>query len=189
MRDLSTKFFIFLLFNGVCCLAYSQIGIGINPTDPSSIFQVQDTARGLLIPRMTAAQRTNIQNPAEGLMVYQTNVPAGFWYYRSGQWVNTFPSNGAGKNTLILADSITNAEAQVKIANEVGPNTQEIRIVRCSNLTTVDLSVLTNSVVQIYVDGNSVLQTLNLGNLKEIDEDIYVNNCPQLTTLNVSTLS
>ncbi|MEP7165299.1 MAG: hypothetical protein ABI741_11435 [Ferruginibacter sp.] len=171
------------------CLAYCQIGIGVNPPHPSAILQVQDTTKGLLIPRMTAAQRINIQDPAEGLMVYQTDSPAGFWYYRNEQWINTFPSNGGGKNTLILADSITNAEAQLKIANEVGPNTEEIRILRCSNLTTVDLSMLTKSVVLIDIEDNTVLQNVNLGNLKTIETDIYINNCPQLTTLTMSSLT
>ena len=189
MRASLKRIFLFMLF---CCagsLLYGQIGIGVNPPDPSAMLHVQDTAKGLLISRMTAAQRAAIQNPAEGLMVYQTDSPSGFWYFRSGQWVNTFPSNGAGKNTILLADSITNAEAQLKIANEAGPNTQEIKILRCSNLTSVDLSVLTNSILQITIDGNSVLQNVNLGNLQAIDEDIYVNNCPQLTTLNVSSLA
>ena len=189
MPDLVKRISLFLLFSYMGSFAYSQIGIGINPPDPSTILHVQDTAKGLLIPRMTAAQRINIQNPAEGLMVYQTDNPAGFWYYRSGQWINTFPSNGGGKGILILADSITNAEAQLKIANEVGPNTQEIRILRCSKLTTVDLSMLTNSLVEVDIEDNTVLQNLNLGNLKTVETDIYVNNCPQLTTLNFASLT
>lgn len=189
MRASIKRIFLFLLLSCSVCLVYSQIGIGINPPDPSAMLHVQDTEKGLLIPRMTAAQRTSIQTPAEGLMVYQTDAPAGFWYYRGGQWINTFPSNGAGKNTLILADSITNAEAQLKIATESGPNTQVIKIQRCVNLTLVDLSVLTNSVLQINMEGNPVLQNVNLGNLTTIDEDIYINNCPQLTTLNVSSLA
>ena len=187
MPGLIKNIFLFLLFSGMGCLAYGQIGIGVNPPNASAILHVQDTARGLLISRMTAAQRINIQNPAEGLMVYQTDSPAGFWYFRSGQWVNTFPSNG-GRSTLVLADTITDAEAQLKIANEVGPNTQEIRILRCSNLTTVDLSMLTNSLLEIYIDGNPVLQNVNLGNLTAIDGGMYVNNCPQLTTLNIHSV-
>ena len=187
MRGLIKRIFLFLLFSYMSCLAYSQIGIGINPPNPSAILHVQDITRGLLIPRMTAAQRSNIQSPAEGLMVYQTDSPAGFWYFRSGQWVNTFPSNG-GRSILVLSDTITDAEAQQKIANEVGPNTQEIRIQRCSNLTTVDLSMLTNSLVEIYIEDNTVLQNINLGNLTAIDGGFYVNNCPQLTTLGISSL-
>ena len=181
----------FLLIISCCCwgsLAYSQIGIGVNPPDPSAVLHVQDTTKGLLISRVTAAQRINIQNPAEGLMVYQTDSPAGFWYFRSGQWVNTFPSNGEGRSVIILADTITNAEAQLKIANEVGPNTQEVRILRCSNLTSVDLSVLTNSLVEVYIEDNAVLQQVNLGNLKAVDGGFYVYNCPQLASLDIHSL-
>ncbi len=187
MTGLLKRILFFLLFSCVICVAYSQIGIGVNPPDPSAMLHVQDATKGLLIPRMTAAQRIDIQNPAEGLMVYQTDSPTGFWYFRSGQWINTFPSNG-GRHTLVLTDSITNAEAQLKIANEVGPNTQEIRIMRCHNLTSVDLSMLTNSLDEIYITDNNALQSVNLGNLTSIDGGIYVNNCPQLTTLNISSL-
>jgi hypothetical protein len=181
----------FLLIFSCCLLgslAYSQIGIGVNPPDPSAVLHVQDTTKGLLISRVTAAQRINIQNPAEGLMVYQTDSPAGFWYFRSGQWVNTFPSNGEGRSVIILADTISNAEAQLKIANEVGPNTQEVRILRCSNLTSVDLSVLTNSLVEVYIEDNAVLQNVNLGNLKAVDGGFYVYNCPQLASLDIHSL-
>ena len=187
MPGFSKSFILFLFFSVVGCVAYGQIGIGVNPPAPSAMLHVQDTAKGLLIPRMTAAQRINIQNPAEGLMVYQTDTPSGFWYYRSGQWVNTFPSNG-GRSTIVLSDTITNAEAQLKIANEVGPNTEEVRILRCSNLTTVDLSMLTNRLLEVYIDGNPVLQNVNMGNLTSIDGGIYVNNCPQLTVLDVHSL-
>lgn len=51
--------------------------------DGSSILDIKSSAKGLLIPRMTAAQRTAIAEPAKGLVVYQTDGTEGF-YYNSG---------------------------------------------------------------------------------------------------------
>ena len=39
----------------------------------SSLMDLRSTAKGLLIPRMTAAQRTAISSPANGLIVYDTD--------------------------------------------------------------------------------------------------------------------
>ncbi len=63
----------------------AQNNVGINTTmpDPSAALDVQSTSQGVLVPRMTAAQRTAITPAATGLLVYQTDAPAGF-YYNSG---------------------------------------------------------------------------------------------------------
>ena len=50
----------------------NKVGIGTNTPDQTSILDVNSTSKGALIPRMTAAQRTAITNPATGLLVYDT---------------------------------------------------------------------------------------------------------------------
>lgn len=67
-------------------------GVAISETntnpDPSAALDVQSVTKGMMVPRMTAAQRNAIAGPADGLVVYQTNdVGAethGYWYYDSG---------------------------------------------------------------------------------------------------------
>lgn len=54
--------------------------------DPSATLEIKSDSKGILIPRMLAASRTAIQNPAEGLMVYQTDEGIGFWYFSQSQW-------------------------------------------------------------------------------------------------------
>lgn len=49
----------------------------------SSMLDIKSTTKGVLIPRMTAAQKTAIVTPATGLLVYQTDGTSGF-YYNSG---------------------------------------------------------------------------------------------------------
>lgn len=55
-------------------------GDGSNP-DASAILDVKSIDKGLLIPRMTMAQRDAIATPAQGLIVYQTDNTPGFYYY------------------------------------------------------------------------------------------------------------
>ena len=67
--------------------SYSQnVGVGTNTPHASAALEVKDSARGILIPRMTATQRTSIASPAEGLMVYQVDSSSGFWYYSNDSW-------------------------------------------------------------------------------------------------------
>jgi hypothetical protein len=81
------QLFTFLLFIHYCLISSAQnIGIGTNAPHASAALEIQDTSKGILIPRMTMSKRTAIQSPAEGLMVYQTDSTKGFWFYQSNKW-------------------------------------------------------------------------------------------------------
>lgn len=51
----------------------SQVGINTTNPDPSAILDVESTTAGLLIPRLTTLQRNAILNPANGLIIYNTD--------------------------------------------------------------------------------------------------------------------
>ena len=72
--------------------SYAQTGVAINTTgndpDTSAMLDVSSTEKGLLIPRMTEAQRTGIALPAKGLLVYQNDGTEGFYYYDGSAWTN-----------------------------------------------------------------------------------------------------
>jgi trimeric autotransporter adhesin len=73
--------------------AYGQVAVntdGSSP-DPSAMLDVKSTNKGLLAPRMSTAQRLAIGSPAEGLMVYDTDLHALFIYH-SG-WKLTLDNN------------------------------------------------------------------------------------------------
>jgi hypothetical protein len=55
--------------------------------NPSAILDVKSTTQGVLVPRMTAIQRTAIAGVA-GLLVYQTDAPAGFYFHNGAAWVS-----------------------------------------------------------------------------------------------------
>ena len=67
------------------CL-YAQVGIGTATPDASAKLDVSSTTKGFLPPRMTAAQRSAISSPTNGLLVYQTDYPSGLYYFNAGVW-------------------------------------------------------------------------------------------------------
>ncbi|MBO9613355.1 MAG: hypothetical protein J7619_11695 [Dyadobacter sp.] len=79
---------IITLGSGILSTTYAQVGIGTQTPDASAQLDIVSTAKGLLVPRMTSAQRTAVVNPAEGLLVYDTDSKH-FWFYTGG--------NGWGK--------------------------------------------------------------------------------------------
>jgi len=106
-----------------------QIGIGTPTPAASAILDVSSTTRGLLPPRLTAAQRNAIASPANGLIVFDTDsaalmlrsaggwrrltttaTPGGFWGTNDGHIFNLNTGNvGIGTSTpaarLHVADS------------------------------------------------------------------------------------
>ncbi|HZV69683.1 MAG TPA: hypothetical protein VFG10_09070 [Saprospiraceae bacterium] len=65
-------------------------GVSVNETgaapNASAMLDIQSTSKGVLIPRMTTAQRTGIAAPATGLLVFD-NTTASFWYRTASAWV------------------------------------------------------------------------------------------------------
>ncbi|MGB1296248.1 MAG: hypothetical protein ACPG6V_12295 [Flavobacteriales bacterium] len=66
---------------------YSQIGIGTTTPHASSILEVNSTSKGFLPPRLTSVNRDNINNPAEGLMIYNTDLSC-IEYFTGSYWFN-----------------------------------------------------------------------------------------------------
>lgn len=67
---------------------FSQMKINNDGSAPdaSAMLDVKSEAKGMLIPRMTSSQRSAITSPANGLLIYQTNTPIGFYYYNGTAW-------------------------------------------------------------------------------------------------------
>jgi hypothetical protein len=83
----------FFLANCVAAVAQQSVGIGTTTPNASAQLDIASTTKGLLAPRMTFAQRSAIASPATGLLVYQTDFFAGFYYYNGSVWTNINSGN------------------------------------------------------------------------------------------------
>lgn len=82
----NTKTMLLLVFFFITILGNAQIGIGTVTPNASSVLDIVSTTKGMLAPRMTTAQRIAITTPADGLLVYDTNLKS-FYYYSATAWV------------------------------------------------------------------------------------------------------
>ena len=78
------KIFSILLFTILICnINLHAQGVGINNTatapDASAMLDVSSTTKGFLPPRMTLSQRNLINQPATGIIIYQTNNVTGLY--------------------------------------------------------------------------------------------------------------
>ena len=83
---------IFLLL-AICSaqLLQAQVGIGTAQPEPSAMLDIRANGnhKGLLIPRITTAEKNSITAPAEGLIIYQTDGDAGFYFFNGQDWKNS----------------------------------------------------------------------------------------------------
>ena len=91
-------------------------GIGTTTPDTSALLEIKSTKKGLLIPRMTQAQRNAIVLPATGLLIYQTNGTPGFFYYNGSAWT-AVSTNGANTS---LSNLVTTSINQNLVPNASG---------------------------------------------------------------------
>lgn len=85
------KLITILAFICATAITHAQ-SVGINTTPAASAaLDVSSTTKGMLVPRMTTALRNAIASPATGLMIFQTDGTAGFYFYNGTAWtaVNT----------------------------------------------------------------------------------------------------
>ena len=66
--------------------ANAQVKVGTNPTTihNTAALEVESTTKGFLPPRMTTTERDLIASPAEGLVIYNTDVNCLQWFNNTG---------------------------------------------------------------------------------------------------------
>jgi len=97
---------VIIIYMMLLNVSFAQVSItndGSSP-DASAMLDIKSTEGGLLIPRMSTAQRMAISPPAVGLMVYDTDMGA-FLFYRSNMWNLALSSAGGTATRLAFWSS------------------------------------------------------------------------------------
>ena len=96
------KRYILLVTILTWCQSTNAQRVGINTVTPdaSAILDIHGTDGGLLIPRLSTTQRTDLNAPATGLLVYDTDEDAIFQYTGS-VWVELSPPTFENVNNTV----------------------------------------------------------------------------------------
>ena len=128
MKNLLNRFltaFAFLLAVSTS-MAQNNVGIGTNTPEASAVLDVESNNKGLLVPRMTSAQRIAIGSPANSLLVYDTDVECFFYFKTSTGWENLCegivgPAGPQGPAGPAGADGATGPQGPAGPAGATGP--------------------------------------------------------------------
>lgn len=127
MRIKFTLLFLMLTCVGLNkTFAQNNVGIGTPNPDASAILELNDNGKGLLVPRMTTAQRTGIAAPANGLLVFDITVDCFFYYTTANGWQSLCQVSGAtgpqGNTGATGAAGVTGATGDTGPAGTNGIN-------------------------------------------------------------------
>jgi hypothetical protein len=98
-------------------LKAQNVGINTSTPDASAALDISSTNMGVLVPRMNQTQRDAIASPATGLLIFQTDAGAGFYYFDGLNWVpiansanawNLTGNTGTDPNTNFVGTTDTN---------------------------------------------------------------------------------
>lgn len=190
-------FFSLFILLGLATFAQSNVGIGTTSPNPQALLELNSPNKGLLIPRLTPAQRVAIptSNAENGLLVYDIG-DSSFYYWNMAQWIR-FPlasynislnysaatqalslTDGGGTLTTSLAplnnislvfDSLTN-----KLLLTDGGGTLNASLTPLNNISLVFDSV--TNILTINDLGGSLATSLSPLNNSSISFDSLTNN-------------
>lgn len=158
--------------SAICCFC-QNVGIGTTSPHASAQLDVSSTTKGVLIPRMTDAEKNAITSPAPGLLIFNTNTNS-FQYYHLSSWVNISHSGiingspnkvakfnspwGLTANTLItdngagVAINTTNALPNSSALLDMTSNTKGVLIPR---MTTTERNAIATPATGLLVFDNT----------------------------------
>ena len=120
---------------------FAQVGIGTKTPNNSSMLDIESTDKGILIPRMTEAQKISVSSPATGLLIYQIDKEAGFYFYDGSIWLRLVENISPNFTGTITSGSIS-ATGTISATYIVGDGSGLTGI----NLNTVSITTNINDI-------------------------------------------
>lgn len=155
-------------------------------------YSVMGTSQLLSVPYALHAKTVEVDNvddadndPTNEIELPVTANVGDVLTWDGSYWVAS-PKNG-GKTYLILSGDITDTEAAAKISEELGANTQFVYIENTTNLTTVNLSQV-SELVALKIMDNTSLSMVDLSGLVTVFSDNMIINNTNLNSLSFTSL-
>jgi len=147
---------------GLQLISYAQVAINNDGTtaDESAQLEIKSTSKGILIPRLTQAQRNAMIIPAESLLIFQTDNTPGFYYFDGIDW-------------LMLSTSAAAGESGWELTGNAGTNPSNNFV---GTIDSLDLIFRVNNVEKLRLKVNGALEPLNCGNSVFVGEGAGVND-------------
>jgi len=113
------KTLLMLFFFLITLIGNAQIGIGTTTPDATSMVDITSTTKGMLAPRMTTIQRNAITSPADGLLVYDTDLKSFYYFSTPSGWLPLL-------NSLVGRTNFKRIKSAADLAQELidGGNTK-----------------------------------------------------------------
>jgi hypothetical protein len=147
-----------------CTTAMAQsVGINTNTPDSSAALEVRSTNKGLLVPRMTSAQRTAIAAPATGLLVFDTDLKQ-FIFYGDTAW-SPIPVGPGAANSWTVNGNDQYAALSGKVGIGISNPTAKLHVASTATNTILSESTAESGYVEMRsVAGGESAIKLNTGN-------------------------
>lgn len=160
--NLSFAKLLFVIFAVTTSYSLTNAQVSVNddgsPPDADAMLEIKSSDKGLLIPRITFANRP--VSPPAGLLIYQTDANSGFYYYSGLSWIKVGDASNdywlpAVGNDIRFSDNIALGD----------PSDAEGHGLYVQNYTTAKAAVrgTDQSGVNIYAEG--MLGVLSPGGL------------------------
>ncbi len=164
--------FITILFSIATHSQQSNLGINTTTPDASATLEVvsANNNQGVLFPRLTDSQRQSISNPANGLLLYNTNTKS-FWYFNGTNWLNldrlhnqiidmdldTYVKTSEGINTTFdsIVFSIDGIEQWVMVSDRLESSSENIFIGEDAGLNNTSFAPLAEGVYNTIIGQNA----------------------------------
>lgn len=168
---------LFLIFAGtvlVSAITFAQ-SVAVNNTgndaDNSAILDITSSTKGVLIPRMTSADRSAIVSPANGLLIYQTDAPIGFYFNKGNPATPDWVHLQSSENVTTQGNTFNGANNLVQL-----DGSGRLPAVNGSQLTALPANATTQG--NTFNGANNLVRLDGSGRLPAVDGS-------QLTNINV----
>ncbi|MCO5280647.1 MAG: hypothetical protein M9931_06270 [Chitinophagales bacterium] len=124
------NFYTTIAFCTLCIFSFlshaqNNIGIGTSTPNPTAVLDVNANDKGVLIPRLTTAQRNSIATPATGLLVFDTDLNC-FFFHDGTTWASLCaaqvgPTGATGNTGAAGVNGIAGAQGTTGATGDTGP--------------------------------------------------------------------